>query len=72
MTSFTGKNSNADGLDRLLTLDKVAAIFDVCEKTIRRWVADGKLPQLTRAGRRSALWYSEVQRRIDAMKRGEK
>jgi excisionase family DNA binding protein len=30
--------------ERSLTTEEVAALFYVCETTVRRWIADGRMP----------------------------
>jgi excisionase family DNA binding protein len=37
-------------MDRLLKLSEVAKLLSVCEKTLRRWDKDGKLPAVKTIG----------------------
>lgn len=53
--------------DALLTLREVAGLLRVSEKTVRRWVAAGKLPCM-RAGRVLRFLPADLFRFVEARK----
>jgi excisionase family DNA binding protein len=46
-------------MDKLLTIDDLAALFRVSKITIARWVKQGVLPLPIRFGRRCIRWRPE-------------
>jgi excisionase family DNA binding protein len=48
------------GNNSTLTLREVAELLKVCPKTVRRWVALGKLPAPIRPGGGKPLWVREA------------
>jgi excisionase family DNA binding protein len=42
--------SSAPRIPRFFTIKYTAENFDVCEKTVRRWIKSGQLPSHTLAG----------------------
>ena len=50
----------ANGNEKLLTVDEAADLVRVKPATIRDWIADGRLPEAGRAGRRIRVRAGDV------------
>lgn len=57
---MTKTKSNGTGQEPYVSLEVVAEHFDVSEKTLRRWLADRKIPAI-RVGRQIRLRLSDVE-----------
>lgn len=54
--------------DRLLSVDEVAGILHVSDRSVWRLVANGDLPKPARVGRCARWFKSEVQAYLDKLK----
>jgi excisionase family DNA binding protein len=48
--------------EQLLTVEEVADLLKVCQRTVWRWVAQGRLPAPLRCSRRCVRWRASAVR----------
>ncbi len=59
-----------DDLDRMVALREAAALLAISVRTLERFIADGKVPQPVKIGRKRVYPVSAVETMIDLAKRG--
>lgn len=59
---------NENSIDRLLSLDDVAAILSVCTRSVRRLVESQELPPFVKIGRSSRLYQSDIEAYLEKLK----
>jgi excisionase family DNA binding protein len=52
--------------ERLLTIQDVAKLYRIAVRTVRRWIAEGRIPQPMHLNQRVLRWKaSEIQRHLE-------